>query len=54
LFGIYLLFGVLFYLLLVLLVFGRCYLDATIFDDLQDLEEEDYEQQLARNPGSCP
>jgi hypothetical protein len=24
-----------------------------IFDNLQDLEEEDFEQELARNPGKC-
>jgi hypothetical protein len=48
------LFGVLFYLFFVLLVFGRYYLDAGIFDNLQDLEEEDFEQQLVRNPGKYP
>jgi hypothetical protein len=42
------LFGVLFYLFFVLLVSGRrCYLDAVNFKNLQDLQEEDFEQQLA-------
>jgi hypothetical protein len=47
-------FSVLFYLLFVLLVSGRYYLDTAIFDNLQDLKEEDFEQQLASNPGKCP
>jgi hypothetical protein len=47
-------FGILFYLLYVLLVSGRYYLDVAIFNNLQDLEEEDFEQQLARNPGKYP
>jgi hypothetical protein len=38
------LFGVLFYLLFVLLVSGRYYLDAVISNTLQDLEEEDFER----------
>jgi hypothetical protein len=37
----------------VFLVSGRYYLDAVIFDNLKDLEE-DFEQQLARNLGKCP
>jgi hypothetical protein len=36
-------FDVLFYLLLVLLVLGH-YLDAVIFGNLEDLEEQDFEQ----------
>jgi hypothetical protein len=39
-------FGILFYLLLVLLVFGCYYLDATIYSNLQDLEEQDPEQEV--------
>jgi hypothetical protein len=38
----------------VFLVSGRYYLDVAIFDNLKDLEEEDFEQQLARNLGKCP
>jgi hypothetical protein len=45
---------VLFYLLFVLLIFSCYKLDTTIFDNLQDLEEQDFEQELARNPGKCP
>jgi hypothetical protein len=37
-------FGVLFYLLFALLVFGCYNLDVVIYDNLQDLEEEDFEQ----------
>jgi hypothetical protein len=37
----------------VLLVFSRYYLDATIYDNLQDLEEEDFEWKLARNTRKC-
>jgi hypothetical protein len=38
-------FDVLFYLLFVLLIFGRrYYLDAANFGNLQELEEEDFEQ----------
>jgi hypothetical protein len=37
-----------------LLISGHYYLDAAIFDNLQDLEEEDFEEQLARNLGKCP
>jgi hypothetical protein len=29
----------------------RYYLDVAIFDNLKDLKEEDFEQQLAGNPG---
>jgi hypothetical protein len=43
--------GVLFCLLFVLLISGRYYLDVAIFSNLQHLEE-DFEQQLAGNPGS--
>jgi hypothetical protein len=32
----------------------RYCLDAVIFDNLQDLKEEDFEQQFARNLGKCP
>jgi hypothetical protein len=46
-------FGVLFYLFLILLVSGRYYLDATNFRNLQYLQEEDFEQQLAGNQGKC-
>jgi hypothetical protein len=46
------LFGVLFYLFFVLLVSGsRYYLDTAKFKNLQDLQEEDFEQQLAGNQG---
>jgi hypothetical protein len=44
----------LFYLLFVLLVSGRrYYLDAVNFENLQDLQEEDFEQQIAGNQGKC-
>jgi hypothetical protein len=46
-------FGVLFYLFFVLLVFDRYYLDAVNFRNLQDLQEEDFEQQLVENQGKC-
>jgi hypothetical protein len=36
----------------VLLVFGH-YLGVAIYDNLQYLEEEDFEQQLAGNPDKC-
>jgi hypothetical protein len=36
--------------LFALLISGR-YLDVAFYDNLQDLEEEDFEQQLAGNPG---
>jgi hypothetical protein len=52
--NILVLFVVLFYLFFVLLVFGSYYLDVVIYDNLQDLEEEDFEQQLARNPRKHP
>jgi hypothetical protein len=39
------LFGVLFYLLFILLVSDHYYLDVAIYDNLQDLEEQDFEQQ---------
>jgi hypothetical protein len=44
---------VLFYLFFVLLVSGRYYLDAVNFRNLQDLQEEGFEQQLAENQGKC-
>jgi hypothetical protein len=47
-------FGVLFYLFFVLLVFGRNYLDAVNFGNLQDLQEEDFEQQQADIKASVP
>jgi hypothetical protein len=54
LFSIYVLFGVLFYLFFVLVVSGRrYYLDAVNFRNLQDLQEEDFEQQLVGNQGKC-
>jgi hypothetical protein len=31
----------------------RYYLDAVNFENLQDLQEEDFEQQLAGNQGKC-
>jgi hypothetical protein len=46
-------FGVLFYLFLVLFISGRYYSDAAIFENLQDLEEKDFEQQQARKQGKC-
>jgi hypothetical protein len=54
LFSIKVLFDVLFYLFFVLLISGhRYYLNAVNFGNLQDLQEEDFEQQLARNQGKC-
>jgi hypothetical protein len=53
LFSIWVLFGVLFYLFFVLLVSSRYYLDAANFGNLQDLEEEEFEQQLAENQAKC-
>jgi hypothetical protein len=35
-------------------VSSRYYLDDVIFNNLQDLEEQDFEQQLARNLVKCP
>jgi hypothetical protein len=46
-------FGILFYLFFVLLVSGHYYLDVANFGNLHDLEEEDFEKKLARNPGKC-
>jgi hypothetical protein len=43
----------LFCLLFVFLIFGRYYLDVAMFDNIQDLKEEDFEQQLVRNLGKC-
>jgi hypothetical protein len=40
LFSIYVLFGVLFYLLLVLLISGRYYLGVSLFEKIQDYEEK--------------
>jgi hypothetical protein len=37
-----------------LLISDRYYLDAANFDNLQDLEEEDFEQQLAGSKASHP
>jgi hypothetical protein len=52
LFSIYVLFGILFYLFFVLLISGRrYYLDVAILGNLQDLHEEDFEQQQARDQG---
>jgi membrane-associated PAP2 superfamily phosphatase len=53
LFNIYVLFGVLFYLLFILLVSGH-YLDAAIYDNLQDIEGQDFEQQQVGEQGKCP
>jgi hypothetical protein len=36
-----------------LLVFSRYYLDAANLGNLQDLQEEDFEQQLAGKQGKC-
>jgi hypothetical protein len=44
LFSIYVLFDVLFYLFFILLVSSRYYLDAVNLENLQDLQEEDFEQ----------
>jgi hypothetical protein len=46
-------FSVLFYLLLVSLVFGHYYLGVAIYENLQDLEEQDFEQQQAGEQGKC-
>jgi hypothetical protein len=43
-----------YYLLFVLLLSSLYYLIAAIYENLQDLEEQDFEQQLAGNPGKCP
>jgi hypothetical protein len=37
-----------------MLVSGHYYLDDANFGNLQDLEEDDFEQQVARNLGKCP
>jgi hypothetical protein len=42
-----------FYLFFVLLVSGHYYLEAVNFENLQHLQEEDFEQQLAGNQGKC-
>jgi hypothetical protein len=44
LFSIYVLFDVLFYLFFILLVSSRYYLDDVNLENLQDLQEEDFEQ----------
>jgi hypothetical protein len=41
--------GVLFLSIACLLVFGRRYLDIVIYDNLQDLEEQDFEQLWERS-----
>jgi hypothetical protein len=43
----------LFYLFSILLVSGRYYLDAANFGNLQDLQKEDFEQQLVGNQDKC-
>jgi uncharacterized membrane protein SpoIIM required for sporulation len=43
----------LFYLFFILLVSDRYYLDATNFGNLQDLQEEDFDPQLAGSQGKC-
>jgi hypothetical protein len=43
----------LFYLIFVLLISGRYYLDAVNLGNLQDLQEEDFEQLLAGKQGKC-
>jgi hypothetical protein len=53
LFSIQVLFGILFYLLLVLLIFGHYYLDVEIHKILQDLEEQDFVQYQAGEQGKC-
>jgi hypothetical protein len=45
-------FGVLIYLLLVLLVSGQICLDATIYGNLLDLEEQNFDQQQGAR-GKC-
>jgi hypothetical protein len=47
-------FGVLFYLLFVLLFSGRYYLDVSLFEKIQAYKEEDFEQQQARSKESVP
>jgi hypothetical protein len=46
-------FGILFYLFFVFLVFSRYYLDAANFGNLQDLQEEDFEQLQAGEQDKC-
>jgi hypothetical protein len=41
------------YLLFILLVFCRYYLDVAIYNNLQDLKEQDFEQKLVGNLGKC-
>jgi hypothetical protein len=52
LFSIYVSFGVLFFLF-VLLVSSR-YLDTAIYDNLQDFEGQDFEQHQVGEQGKCP
>jgi hypothetical protein len=40
--------------LFILLVSGRYYLDVVIYENLQDIEEQDFEQQQAGEKGKCP
>jgi hypothetical protein len=47
------LFVVLVYLFFVFLIFGRYYLDAVKFGDLQDLKEQDFELQQVGEQGKC-
>jgi hypothetical protein len=46
-------FSLLFYLLLVSLVSGHYYLGVAIYENLQDLEEQDFEQRQAGEQGKC-
>jgi hypothetical protein len=43
-----------FLFIFVFFIFCRYYLDAAIYDNLQDLEEEDFEQQQVGEQGKCP
>jgi hypothetical protein len=47
-------FGVLFYLLFILLVFYHYCLDVSLFEKLQDYKEEDFEQQQVGSKTSDP
>jgi hypothetical protein len=47
------LFGVLFDLFFVLLVFDQYHLDVSLFEKIQDLQEEDFEQQQLGDQGKC-
>jgi hypothetical protein len=48
------LFGILFYLLLLLLIFYHYCLDVSLFEKIQDYNEEDLEQQQAGSKASVP